>query len=70
MFKLERKAQLLVKTFFPTLLTLDLSDIQGYQYPEPVPYEEIKEKEIESAIGHASEGKAPRPDAIPNEILK
>ena len=59
-----------MKTFFPILLILNLSNIQGYWYPEPILYKEIKEKEIKSVIGYAFKGKALKLDIILNKILK
>lgn len=65
----EGKAGLLRATFFPTPPEADLSDIDGYRYPEPVSMPPITEAELRDAILRAPGNKAPGPDNIPNRIL-
>lgn len=65
----EDKIQLLAGSFFPTPPDPDLSDLNGYVYPQPREFKVITEEEIRRAIKRASIGKAPGLDGIPNEIL-
>ena len=66
----ERKAQALRETLFPPPPEADLSDIPGYEYPEPLPMPAITEKEVCHVIRRAAPNKAPGPDGIPNLTLQ
>ena len=67
----DEKVLMFKDTFFPPPPTADLSDIQGFTYPEP---EEslmvISADEIAKAIARVKADKAPGPDGIPNRMLK
>ena len=65
----ERKAQALRETLFPPPPEADLSDIPGYEYPEPLQMPAITEKEVCQAVRRAAPNKAPGPDGIPNLTL-
>ncbi len=65
----EEKAELLRAAFFPTPPEADLSDIENYEYPEPLQMPLIAEQELSKAILQAPGSKAPGPDGIPNSIL-
>jgi ribonuclease HI len=65
----EEKAEILRQTFFPPPLMADLSDIDGYEYPQAIECPEITSSEIERAIRRAAPNKAPGTDDIPNVIL-
>jgi len=47
--------------FFPTPPEADLTDLDGYQYPEPLPCPRITGREIKKAIMKAAANKAPGP---------
>ena len=63
------KAEVLRQSFFPPPLQADLSDIEGYQYPQPTECPDITEEEIRRVVRRASPNKAPGADGIPNGIL-
>ena len=65
----EEKAELLRAAFFPTPPEADLSDIESYEYPEPLQMPLITEQEVSNAILQAPGSKTPGPDGIPNYIL-
>ncbi|RMZ90276.1 hypothetical protein DV736_g2490, partial [Chaetothyriales sp. CBS 134916] len=66
----EGKTNLLRASFFPPPARADLSDTEGYQYPEPCPLPPITESEIERAIRGAAPNKAPGTDGITNNVLQ
>jgi ribonuclease HI/exonuclease III len=66
----KEKAEAFAETFFPPPPEADLSDIQNYEYPQPVPCPEITEEEVLEAIRLTSGDKAPGPDQTPNKVLK
>ena len=63
-------ADALARKFFPTPPEADLSDIEGYEYPEPVPMPEITVDEVRKAVRYAVTNKQPGDDEIPNEVLQ
>jgi ribonuclease HI len=65
----KEKAETLRQSFFPPPLRADLSDINGFAYPEPIECPEITTSEIEKAIRRAAPNKTPGTDDIPNGIL-
>ena len=65
----EEKAELLRQTFFPPPAVADLSDIEGYEYPQPIECPEITRPEIEKAVRTSAPNKAPGADGITNGIL-
>jgi ribonuclease HI len=65
----EEKAETLRQSFFPRPRQADLSDINGYEYPQPIECPEITMPEIEKAVRRAAPNKAPGTDNIPNGIL-
>ena len=65
----EEKAELLRAAFFPTPPEADLSDIENYEYPEPLQMPLIAEQELSKVILQAPGSKAPGPNGILNSIL-
>jgi ribonuclease HI len=65
----KEKAETLRESFFPPPLKANLSDINGFAYPQPVECPEITPSEIEKAIRKAAPNKTPGTDDIPNGIL-
>jgi ribonuclease HI len=65
----EEKAETLRQSFFPPPLKADLSDIDGYEYPQPTECPEITPQEIVKAVRRAAPNKAPGTDDITNGIL-
>jgi hypothetical protein len=65
----EEKAETLRQSFFPPPLQAYLSDISGYEYPQPIECPEITSSEIEKAVRRAAPNKAPGTDNITNDIL-
>lgn len=63
------KAEVLRQSFFPPPSQADLSDIQGYQYPEPIDCPAITASEIKKAVRTAAPNKAPGADGITNRVL-
>ena len=65
------KAEVLKEAFFPAPPEADLSDLEGYYYPEakacPI---KITKQEVLAAIRRPNPDKAPGPDGIPNRILQ
>jgi len=67
----EQKMNTLKKIFFPSPPPADLSDIPNTSYPDPMPMNlNIIITQIKQAIDKPAPNKAPRPDKIPNHILK
>lgn len=60
-FSTEDKAEALKQAFFPPSKDANLDDLEGYQYPEPVPWEPLKEHEIVGAINSSHPNKAAGP---------
>jgi len=65
----EQKAEALRTVFFPTPPPADLTDIQGFQYPEPIATQLITSEEVNQAIRSTPGDKAPGEDQIPNHVL-
>ena len=63
------KAETLHQSFFPPPLRADLTDINGYEYPQPIECPEITPSETERAVRRATPNKAPGTDDITNGIL-
>jgi hypothetical protein len=64
------KAELLRDTLFPPPAAADLSDIPGYEYPEPVEVPaELSIEEVRRAILKTKKDNAPGPDEIPNRVI-
>jgi endonuclease/exonuclease/phosphatase (EEP) superfamily protein YafD len=67
----EGKGEALIKSFFPTPLEADLSDIPNQiTYPIPYSFPTITADEIGRAIKGAASRKAPGGDGIANETIK
>jgi hypothetical protein len=67
----DEKAEIFKSTFLPPPPPADLSDIEGANYPEPVPSPpRITLSQVETAIEKLAAKKAPGPDEIPNLVLK
>jgi len=67
---LVEKTEALRIIFFPTPRIVDLRDIMGYAYPEPLPLDiNIKENDIRGAIRYIIKNKIISPDQILNKIL-
>jgi hypothetical protein len=67
----DEKAEIFTSTFFPPPPPADLSDIEGADYPEPIPSPpRITLSQLETAIEKLAAKKAPGPDEIPNLVLK
>jgi hypothetical protein len=65
------KAEIFRETFFPPPPAADLSDIEETVYPESVPPPpRITLSQVDTAIEKLAAKKAPRPDEIPNLVLK
>src|SRR6266480_335715 len=65
------RARILAKKFFPPPEEADLSNIQGYTYPQEIDVpQEIKEEMIKDALRKMHPDKAPGPDGITNRVLK
>jgi hypothetical protein len=65
----EEKAEILRQSFFPSPLRADLSDIDEYEYPQPIECPEITPQEIVKAVRRAAPNKAPGTDDVTNGIL-
>ncbi|KAA6409153.1 MAG: reverse transcriptase [Lasallia pustulata] len=65
----EEKAELLHAASFPTPPEADLSDIESYEYPEPLQMPLIAEQELNNAVLQAPGSKALGPDGISTCIL-
>lgn len=67
----DEKVEIFKSTFFPLPPPADLSDIEGADYPDPVPSPpRITLSQLETAIQKLAAKKAPGPDEIPNLVLK
>ena len=66
----KKKADILMKAFFPPPPEVELEDTEGYQYEECIKADGITLHEIEAAIAWAASKKAPGGDEITNIILK
>lgn len=58
------------KVFLPTSQFADLSDIQGFEYPNGLEIPKIIQQEILQTIRYLRTKKASGKDQIPNEVLK
>lgn len=56
--------------FFPPTRQADLSDLEGFEYPEPEIMPAITRNEVISAAHNLSMRKAPGPAGVANELLK
>ena len=66
-----KQVEILCNKFFPEPLNADLSDIEGFQYPEPFPEKEFIDREgIRHAIFSLGLQKAPGPTGINNIALR
>jgi len=65
----EDKADVLRRSFFPPPAKADLTDLEDYEYPEPIQCPDITAAEIERAVRKAGPNKAPGVDGITNGIL-
>src|SRR6266496_5809780 len=67
----QQKINTLKKIFFPSPPPADLSDIPDTNYPDPMSMNpNITITQVKQAIDKLAPNKAPRPDEIPNHILK
>ena len=65
------RARILAKKFFPPPEEADLSNIQGYTYPQEIDVpQEVTEEMIKDALRKMHPDKAPGPDGITNRVLK
>jgi ribonuclease HI/exonuclease III len=65
------KALLLREHHFPPAPDVDLSDIENYEYPNPINIpQRISVRELHRAISKTKKDSAPGPDGIPNRIVK
>jgi hypothetical protein len=68
---LREKAEILKQAHFPPPVEADLSDLEGYSYPERVFIpERLGENEALNVIKELAKDKVPGLDKIPNRILK
>lgn len=68
--QIDEKIALLKENFFPRMKEADLSDLQDYNYPEPVDWPPFTPREVQVALSSVATRKAPGPDGIPNLVLK
>lgn len=47
----------------------DLSDLEGYEYPDPIEFPPFTPEEVSNTLKHAGTGKKPGLDEVPNSIL-
>ena len=69
----EKKAECLLRAFFPPPVRADLNDISNYNgssYPKPFGMGRITEHEVRKAILSSAPLKAPGGDEIPNRVLQ
>ncbi|KAJ5765559.1 reverse transcriptase [Penicillium odoratum] len=67
----DEKAACFRTALFPPAPTADLSDIDGYTYPDAVPMPTtVSPAEVEHAIRRATPYNAPGPSSIPNAVWK
>ena len=67
----EDKARVFAQQFFPHPRAADLSDIEGYQYPPPLPISNaVMADDIRTELRKLKPDKPPGPDNIPNRVLK
>lgn len=64
------KAKALSDSFFPPPPTADLTDLQGFQYPQQLEVPDITPQEVLREIQRPGPDKAPGPDMIPNRALQ
>jgi hypothetical protein len=65
------KAVLLRDCLFPPAPEVDLSDINNYQYPDPIEIpQQISVRELIRAARKAKKDSAAGPDGIPNRVIK
>ena len=64
------KIEELKKVLLPAPHSADLSDIQGFEYPNGLEMPKITQHEIFQTVKRLRTRKAPGPDQIPNEVLK
>jgi ribonuclease HI len=66
----EDKAMLFHHPLHPDPPEADLSDMESFRYPEPLPSPKITLKEVKRAVANLAPNKAPGPDGIPNLVLQ
>ncbi|EKG09366.1 Reverse transcriptase, partial [Macrophomina phaseolina MS6] len=66
----KEKLDTLREAFFPEPPQADLSDIEGFTYPQETPWPDVTVEEVRLAMQRAKPWKAPGPDGIPNSILQ
>ena len=60
----------LKKVLLPIPQFMDFSDIQGFEYPNRLEMPKITQHKVLQIIRHLWSRKAPRPNQIPNKVLK
>ena len=66
----KEKLDTLREAFFPEPPQADLSDMEGFIYPQETPWPDVTAEEVRLAMQRAKPWKAPGPDGIPNGILQ
>jgi hypothetical protein len=63
------KLEMFKQAFFPPPPDVDLTDIEGYEYPHPIQLPPITLREVTEAIRRMPGKKAPGKDTIPSHLL-
>lgn len=66
----QKKIEELKKALLPALTFADLSDVDGFEYLNGLDMPKITPNKILKTIKRLLNRKVPRPDQIPNEVLK
>ena len=67
----EEKAEMLFQTYFPPPPTVDLTNIAGFSYPNPIEDgKPLRSREVRKAIKKTAPDKAPGPNGQPNRMIR
>jgi hypothetical protein len=64
-----KKLEMFKQAFFPPPPEIGLTDIEGYEYPNPIKLPPITLREVTEAIRRMPGKKAPGKDTIPSHLL-